>query len=80
MGVSPFIIDEPALTDARLLEIQARSVDLQRRIIEAAWTSFEANREPGVVYSGPHAVNRDGGYYLEWRPVGFVLSPAEGIE
>ena len=55
-------------------------VDLRREMIRAAWASFEASRDLGVVYAGPELVERDGSFFIEWRPVGFVAQQAQDTE
>lgn len=45
--------------------------DVRTRAIRAAMASFERNRVPGVAYDNGDLVERDGSFFIEWKPVGF---------
>lgn len=50
----------------------AEMEDARSRILRNAVAGFEANKTPGVAYGPPELVERNGSYFIEWKPVGFI--------
>ena len=40
--------------------------------VKTAVAHFHRNAEPGVLYDNGKLVQRDGSYYIEWTPIGFI--------